>query len=134
MHPIESFLSDLDTRWAVAGDTRIVLQVIGSAALFLQTDYDRGTKDSDILETEQIRGLVGERLLALAGKDSELYVRHRIYLEVVGRGLPFLPHGPAWHARDLGLTHFASSSSMSMTWWCRSSSASTGAIAPISAP
>ncbi|MCA9488625.1 MAG: hypothetical protein KC621_01840 [Myxococcales bacterium] len=104
MHPIDEFLRDLDAAWT-PGDRRIPLPLFGSAALFLQTDYARGTKDGDILETQEVAA-VRERLLALAGRDSALHRRHRIYLEVVGSGIPFLPPGAEWSPRDLGLSNF----------------------------
>jgi hypothetical protein len=47
------------------------LPIIGSAALMLQADYERGTKDSDVLETSELAGATGERLLLLSGKGSD---------------------------------------------------------------
>ena len=38
------------------------------------------------------------QLLALGGKGSSLHTRHRLYIDVVSNGLPFLPHAPVWHA------------------------------------
>ena len=54
MKLIEQFLHDLDREWKPDQEGKIPLSIIGSGALFLQTDYDRGTKDSDILETPAI--------------------------------------------------------------------------------
>ncbi|MEQ1564804.1 MAG: hypothetical protein ABMA64_04115 [Myxococcota bacterium] len=65
MYPIDEFLRGLDAAWT-PGDRRIRLPLFGSAALFLQTDYVRGTKDGDILETQEVAA-VRERLLALGG-------------------------------------------------------------------
>ena len=37
-----------------ASSAKVRLRVIGSSALMLQTDYARGTKDSDVLETADL--------------------------------------------------------------------------------
>lgn len=103
-------MMEIDRRWSWPTPTRIRLPIIGSAALMLQADYERGTKDSDILETEQLALETGQRLLALAGRDTELHARHGIYVELVASGLPFLPQVPSWkEMTDLNatLSHFA---------------------------
>jgi hypothetical protein len=61
----------------------------------LQSEYERGTKDSDVLETHDLTDEVKGELVALAGKDSEIYRRRRIYLDFVASALPFLPASPA---------------------------------------
>ena len=91
--PIELYLLDLDALWGGA-EPPIALKIIGSTALMLQADYLRGTKDSDVLGVEPIRGAVKEKLLGLAGKGSQLQGLHQVYLDVVESGLPFLPHPP----------------------------------------
>ncbi len=107
MNPVEIFFHDLDTEWTLPMDAPIVLQVIGSTALFLQTDYARGTKDSDVLETEQLRDdRVRSTMQDLASRGSPLHERHGLYLEIVARGLPLLPHGPEWTPLGLSLRHF----------------------------
>jgi hypothetical protein len=64
----------------------------------LQTSYERGTKDSDVLETPPLLDpTVRGHLVALAGAGSDLHRRHRLYLELVSAGLPFLPQTPHWH-------------------------------------
>jgi hypothetical protein len=63
----------------------------------LQTGYERGTKDSDVLETNAITNAVKERLLALGGEGSDLHRRHRLYVEVVGHAIPFLPQQALYH-------------------------------------
>ncbi|MBI5242785.1 MAG: hypothetical protein HY922_03750 [Elusimicrobia bacterium] len=73
------------------------MRVIGSGALFLQTDYDRATKDGDVLETLQLTAEIKEKLTALAGKRTPLHKRTGLYLDIVLPGLPFLPHGPRFH-------------------------------------
>ena len=95
--PIESFLLDLDAHWP-AGGSRIPFRVIGSTALMLQTSYFRGTKDSDVLGVDPVIGAIAKGLLALAGKDTPLHRQHQVYLDVVGSGVPFLPHPPTWNA------------------------------------
>ncbi len=73
------------------------------------TDYDRGTKDGDVLQTSPVTDAAKKQLLALAGKNTALHTRHRLYVDVVSKGLPFLPHVPVWHAlEDLNaaVTHF----------------------------
>lgn len=106
---IEEFLRDLDGHWPRPVDTRIRLRLIGSAALMLRTDYQRGTKDSDVLETANLTEEIKTRLLTIAGERSPLFERHRLYLQVVAPGLPFLPQAPAWHtlaALNASLVHF----------------------------
>lgn len=51
---IDDFLTDLDAQWTGPTNTNITLRLLGSTALFLQTTYRRGTKDSDVIETSQI--------------------------------------------------------------------------------
>jgi hypothetical protein len=53
---IERFFTDIDTRWKAASGERIPLRLIGATALMLQADYERGTKDSDVIETKQLSG------------------------------------------------------------------------------
>jgi hypothetical protein len=106
---VSAFLQDIDRRWPWRGEGRICLRIIGSAALLLQTDYDRGTKDSDVLETAAITPEIRDGLLGLAGKGTDLHRTHRLYLEIVSEALPFLPHPALWHPlRELNrtLAHF----------------------------
>jgi hypothetical protein len=95
--PIHDFFKDLDARWRGVPGARIRLRIIGSSALMLQTGYERGTKDSDILETDDLTVDVKRRLLDRAGERSELHTKHRIYLDVVLSGVPFLPQGALYH-------------------------------------
>jgi hypothetical protein len=95
--PIGDFLKDVDRRWAAKPSGKIVLRIIGSAALMLQTGYERGTKDSDVLETDVVTDAVRGRLLELGGAGTELHHRHRLYIDIVARGLPFLPQVPLCH-------------------------------------
>ena len=52
MKPVHEFLAEIDRLWGRQEEPKIVLRILGSTALFLQTDYARGTKDSDVFETE----------------------------------------------------------------------------------
>jgi hypothetical protein len=71
----------------------------------LQTDYERGTKDSDVLETHDVTADVKKRLLDLAGAGTDLHTRHRIYLDVVPNGIPFLSQRAVYHGlTDLNAT------------------------------
>jgi len=98
MHPtpIEQFLLDIDAKWP-ASKSKIHFRVIGSSALMLQTAYTRGTKDSDVLGVDPVIGQVADALLALAGQDTLLHRQHKVYLDVVGSGVPFLPRPPKWN-------------------------------------
>jgi hypothetical protein len=97
MTPIEFFLKEIDELWVSSGADKITLRVIGSTALMMQTGYNRGTKDRDVLEADALAGDVGKRLLELAGQGSRLHQKYRVYLDIVPRGLPFLPRRPEFH-------------------------------------
>ena len=94
---IERYFRDLDKEWKPAQPGKINLHVIGSGALFLKTDYDRGTKDSDVLETTEISPEISKQLKALAGRGSPLFKRYGIYMDVVRPSIPFLPQKPLFH-------------------------------------
>lgn len=108
MSIIEDFFREVDAHWSWPAPTRIPLRLIGSTALMLQTAYQRGTKDSDVLETVDLLPVTKVRLLAIAGAGTELHRRRRIYVEIVANGIPFLPWPPAWRSiESLGdLQHF----------------------------
>jgi len=97
MNVIEKFFLAIDLAWKHPGDDRIKLRIIGSGALLLQTDYTRGTKDGDVLESLELTPEIKERLKSLAGKDTDIHKRTRLYLDIVARGLPFLPNKPKFH-------------------------------------
>ncbi|PIP82624.1 MAG: hypothetical protein CO113_15685 [Elusimicrobia bacterium CG_4_9_14_3_um_filter_62_55] len=97
MAAIEAFLRDIDGRWKPEGEGKITLQVLGSCALMLQADYERGTKDGDVLETGQLTAPIKRRLSDLAGAGTDLHKRHRLYIDFVPAGLPFLPQRPDFH-------------------------------------
>lgn len=51
MNLVDDFFEELDRLWTPEeGGRRIPLHVIGTTALVLQTNYERGTKDGDVLE------------------------------------------------------------------------------------
>lgn len=97
MSQVEEFFRDLDRSWPLPREVPVTLRLLGSTALVLQTSFQRGTKDSDILETEQITVEIQSALVALAGKDTVIHRRHRMYLEFLGAAFPFLPTEPLWH-------------------------------------
>ena len=68
--PVEEFLIAIDQAWTQPSSAKTTLRVIGSTSLLLQTDYVRGTKDSDVLETIDMAPEVKQALLALAGEDT----------------------------------------------------------------
>src|SRR5689334_12466000 len=99
--PFSDCLSELDGLWDL--DNRVRLPLFGSSALMLQTSYDRPTKDGDILETSDHTTEIQERLKQRAGPGTRLHTRHRLYVEIVPNGIPFLPHPPCWHPSALSL-------------------------------
>lgn len=106
---MREFFRELDQGWNLPVRDKIPLHVIGSTALMLQADYERRTKDSDVLETSELDSATRSRLLEHAGTGTKLHRRHRLFLEGVANGLPLLPHAPHWMAltepnRDL--VHF----------------------------
>jgi len=104
---IHRFLTEIDEKWKPVGSEPIRLRIIGSAALMLQTEYERGTKDSDILEAAEITPAIREQLLALAGPKAPLFVKYRMYIEVVTRAILFWPQAPLFQAvPDLPLKNF----------------------------
>lgn len=60
MTPIDLFMKGIDELWAGSGGDKITLRVIGSTALMMQTGYNRGTKDRDVLEADALAGDVGK--------------------------------------------------------------------------
>lgn len=97
MSEIEGFFRKISQLWDEPRPEKVVFKVIGSGALFLQTDYRRATKDGDILETLQVTPELKETLTKLAGKRTALHKSTGLYLDLVSLGLPFLPHGPRFH-------------------------------------
>lgn len=107
---IREFFADIDAEWKQIGAEPIELQIIGSAALMLQVDYERATKDGDVLETTSVTPAVKGQLISIAGRGTEIHKRRRIYVDVVINGLPFLPHKAVFHSvRHLEMKHFKAS-------------------------
>lgn len=96
MSLIRDFLRDLDRAWTPTGSSKVTLRIIGSTAPMLQATYARGTKDSDVLETVDLDADIRARLEAIGGKGSKLHIRHKLYVDIVAAGLPFLPRVPQW--------------------------------------
>lgn len=108
MKLIRDFLSEIDAGWKPIGGEPICLRLIGSAALMLQTDYERGTKDGDILEAAEITLAVKAQLLKRGGPRTPLSKKFGMYLEVVQRAILFWPQGAVFHpVPDLALKNFS---------------------------
>ncbi|PCI31284.1 MAG: hypothetical protein COB53_13495 [Elusimicrobia bacterium] len=104
---IREFLEAIDKKWKPVGTEPITLEIIGSAALMLQCDYERGTKDADVLENKDGPPEIKEQLLSLAEKETDIYKQFRIYIDVVTRAILFLPQRPLFHPLpDLTLKNF----------------------------
>lgn len=107
MRVVDEFFREIDRRWTGPTTDRITLNIIGSGALMLQAQYERGTRDSDVLETESLTQPIKDALLALAGHGTKLASRTGMYLDIVRNGIPFLPRVPDWHpVSTLQLEHF----------------------------
>lgn len=91
---MEKFFLELDKQWKTLGEEPIQLSIIGSTALFLQSDYQRGTKDTDFLEIDEISENAFKAILKLGGKGSPLSKKFRLFIEIVKRPIPFLPVKP----------------------------------------
>jgi len=96
MGPVESLFRALDAALARAVPPRFGLRIVGSTALFAQTTWRRGTKDSDAVQTWSFDPALKARLLELAGKGTALARHHDIYLEFVGQGILLLPEELIW--------------------------------------
>lgn len=93
----ESFFAAVDAAWEPPVPGKTTLRIIGASALALQTGYDRGSQDADVLESADIPPERRESLLALAGEKTALAQRTGLYLQFVPPGLPFLPQKPSFH-------------------------------------
>ena len=87
---------ELDQLWTPVGKEPHTLSIIGSTALFLQCNYARRTKDSDILEVENLNS-ISTILANLAGKNSKWAIEHKMYIDIVKQGIPFLAPKPIFH-------------------------------------
>ena len=93
----KELFAEIDRIWPLRAETKVRLSVIGSGALMLQADYERGTKDSDVFETTGLSSEIKEHLSRVAGAGSDLHRRWKLYIDIVANGVPFLPHVPIWH-------------------------------------
>lgn len=109
MNPAEAFFKALDAAWRRPRPGKIPLKVLGSAALMLQTDYSRATKDGDVLETDALPSALKAELLGLAGKGTAFAARHGMYLEFVLDAILFRPQRPRYRpvAALAGLRHLS---------------------------
>lgn len=96
MKRVESFLRELDRQWEWKAEAKVSLHIIGSTALMLQTRWQRGTKDGDVLETSYLDSSTQARLIQIGGPKTPLYEQHRMYIQVVHHAIPFLPQQPNW--------------------------------------
>lgn len=94
---IADFFAEIDRRWPREPAGKMRLPLIGSGALMLQANYERGTKDSDVFETVDLTKDAKRNLLAIAGPGTDLHKRWNLYVDIVANGVPFLPHAPLWH-------------------------------------
>jgi hypothetical protein len=97
---VREFFGELDRKWPAVAGEKVRLRIIGCGALMLQTNYERGTKDSDVLDTVDLAAGTKQALLGLAGANTELANRRRMYIDIVANGIPFLPQGPQWNWID----------------------------------
>lgn len=95
---IENFFLDLDENWRLKTDRPIPLKIVGSMALMFQCDYRRRTKDSDVYEVADITQQIKDELIGLAGKESLLFKKHRIFIDIIKPVVLFLPPIPIFHS------------------------------------
>jgi hypothetical protein len=93
---LEDFFGEIDSQWPERPARKIQLSIIGCGALMLQVNYERGTKDSDVFETTSLTREIQRDLLVLAGKDTPLHIRRKMYIDIVANGVPFLPRPALW--------------------------------------
>lgn len=105
MQIANDFFAAIDADWSPATSAKVQLSIIGCSALMLQTNYERGTKDSDVFETTDLARETIEQLLRIAGKGTRLHNKHLMYIDIVGNGIPFLPQVPLWHPVEMQLEH-----------------------------
>lgn len=94
---IASFLKEIDESWTKSSEKKITLKILGSLALMLQCGYQRKTKDMDIFELDEVTPNIKSSLQEIAGKESKLCKKYRMYLDFVAKALPFLPPRPNFY-------------------------------------
>ena len=82
MSLVEEFFQAIDRGRSGGAGPRVRLSVIGSGALMLQVSYERGTKDSDVLETSDLSSETKDQLVRLAGPGTALHQQWKLYLDV----------------------------------------------------
>lgn len=106
MSRVHDFFEELDRLWGPTPQGKLTLKIIGASALLLRHGYDRGTKDSDVYDVLEN---TSKRLLELAGPGTDLHTKHKIYIQIVHSGTPFIPQKALYHPiQDLNdkLTNF----------------------------
>lgn len=93
---VREFLRAIDDAWSPRPAQKLTLRVIGSTALMLQSNYARGTKDSDIVQTDSVTPQIADQLVALAGPNTKLFQRFRMYIQVVNSAILFKRQTVAW--------------------------------------
>jgi hypothetical protein len=96
MERIEDFFHAIDRACDFRGRPRSRLRVIGSAALMFQADYERGTTDSDIVETD-LPDDVRDRLRSIAARGTPLARDHGMHLDLVNVAILLIPQPARWH-------------------------------------
>jgi hypothetical protein len=97
MNSTKDFFVEIDKLWTPSSASKLQLSLIGCGALIVQANYQRGTKDSDLFETTEMSAPIQKQLLQIAGAGTPLHQRRKLYLEIVGNGIPFLPRAPTWN-------------------------------------
>lgn len=100
MQRVREFFGEIDRKWPTDAPDKVRLRIIGCGALMLQTNYERGTKDSDVFDTVDLAAETKGHLLRIAGIGTELANRRLMYVDIVANGIPFLPRAPLWHSID----------------------------------
>ena len=98
MNRVETFLTVVDEAWNPPAPGKTTLRIIGASALSLQSAYDRGSRDADVIETADLSKEVKNSLLKLAGPGTPLATRTSLYIQFVAPAIPFLPQKPLFHA------------------------------------
>ena len=91
---IREFIKQVDALWETTQATPLPLKVIGGAALVLNFNYSRVTKDTDIIEVSELTNDIQASLAKIAGSNSTLCRRFHLYIDVVKKGIPMLPPKP----------------------------------------
>lgn len=106
---IKTFIKKIDEEWEIKKPHIIPFKIIGSSALFLQYNYSRITKDTDVIEVAEFTPEIKKQLLNIAGKESKLCKSLHLYIDIVAKAFPLLPTRPNFHtdhALNKELRHF----------------------------